>query len=191
MEIDYLGVDPAKKDFRQVRKFNIGKIYLINKRAGRNEINLAEAIGEKFGVTGLQVIKCSKFSLKCRHRGMIIGTPYKCEWFETSIDPEAHEARRIDGLKKSQKKAQAVMKSRKHEGKRNAIAYKGGACSCCGIAYNGENAAIFDFHHRNPKTKELNIGQSLESPMEVLKAELDKCDLVCSNCHRLIHHRGL
>lgn len=45
------------------------------------------------------------------------------------------------------------------------------------------------FHHTNPADKEIEI--SLIRTMPQLKAELDKCILVCHNCHADIHHAKL
>ena len=71
-----------------------------------------------------------------------------------------------------------------------AIQYKGSKCVHCGIPYNGENASIFDFHHVDPSIKDTEVSKILNSPKltETIKKELDKCILVCSNCHRLIHN---
>ena len=71
-----------------------------------------------------------------------------------------------------------------------AIQYKGSKCVHCGISYNGENASIFDFHHVDPSIKDTEVSKILNSPKltETIKKELDKCILVCSNCHRLIHN---
>jgi hypothetical protein len=63
------------------------------------------------------------------------------------------------------------------------IEYKGGSCKICG--YNKCIGAL-EFHHRNPNKKEFNIsGRSIK--FEKIKVELDKCDLVCCNCHRELH----
>ena len=66
-----------------------------------------------------------------------------------------------------------------------AIYDKGGMCCKCGIGFDGDNAVIFDFHHKDPKKKEHNIASI--STWGAMKKELEKTILVCSNCHRLIH----
>ena len=78
---------------------------------------------------------------------------------------------------------------RAHKSKVEAIKLKGGKCSICGVSYNGENASIFDFHHVNSEEKEFNPKRLINNGLteKVLK-ELDKCILVCSNCHRLLHN---
>lgn len=70
--------------------------------------------------------------------------------------------------------------------KKEAILYKGGKCLGCG--YDRCEAAL-DFHHLDPTKKDFRIsvrlgGKGLNAQ---LKAELDKCVLLCSNCHREVH----
>jgi len=63
------------------------------------------------------------------------------------------------------------------------IEYKGGKCCFCN--YNKCVGALH-FHHVNPNEKDFNIGGTNLS-FEKLKKEVDKCVLVCSNCHSEIH----
>lgn len=67
----------------------------------------------------------------------------------------------------------------------------GGECKSCGIKATKENIAIFDFHHRNPDEKEFNLGQNTigNIAFERVKKEAKKCDILCSNCHRLYHFK--
>lgn len=45
-----------------------------------------------------------------------------------------------------------------------------------------------DFHHREPKTKEFGLSiRGLTRSWDKIKLELDKCDLLCANCHRELH----
>lgn len=43
-----------------------------------------------------------------------------------------------------------------------------------------------DFHHRDPKTKKFKISGAvgLGVSFHLLTKELEKCDIVCANCHR-------
>lgn len=70
------------------------------------------------------------------------------------------------------------------------IVLLGGKCTQCGIPYNGKNACIFQCHHRDPKAKEhlLNVGKLWIAWAKILE-EVKKCDLVCANCHFMIHCR--
>lgn len=74
--------------------------------------------------------------------------------------------------------------------KAKCIEHKNGVCSKCGLIYNGTNAPVFDFHHVDPETKDYNIGGMVNRPWPLVEEELDKCIMVCANCHRLIHWEG-
>lgn len=69
--------------------------------------------------------------------------------------------------------------------KQKCVDYKGGCCQQCG--YNKSNAAL-DFHHLDPTYKEFNFSKK-KVKWETLQKELDKCILVCANCHREIHEK--
>ncbi len=68
--------------------------------------------------------------------------------------------------------------------KEKAVAYLGGKCIACGYS---RCVAALNFHHRDGKDKSFGIGGSHCRSWEVIKAELDKCDLLCSNCHAERH----
>jgi DNA-binding transcriptional regulator GbsR (MarR family) len=88
-------------------------------------------------------------------------------------------------IKEKEKKvtnSQSVILWRKRV-KKKLIEYKGGKCEICG--YNKCERAL-QFHHKNPMEKDFSIsGRSLS--FDRLKEEVDKCMLVCSNCHCEIH----
>lgn len=66
-----------------------------------------------------------------------------------------------------------------------AIDYKGGECEDCG--YNKSPSAL-EFHHIDPTMKEFGIsGNGITRSIETIKTELDKCLLLCANCHREEH----
>ena len=77
-------------------------------------------------------------------------------------------------------------------GKKRKIALvdlNGGCCSICG--YSGNYAAL-EFHHTAPTNKVFNLDlRSLSNrAWSVVVAESEKCELVCSNCHKEIHNPG-
>jgi len=75
---------------------------------------------------------------------------------------------------------QAVAK-RRRKLKLMTIELKGGKCQICG--YNKFPGGL-DLHHANGK-KEFGIGEKGYTRSWVkLRAELDKCILLCANCHR-------
>lgn len=64
------------------------------------------------------------------------------------------------------------------------VMYKGGKCERC--RYDKCLSAL-EFHHTDPNEKDFSISNSDKTSFDILKNELDKCVLVCSNCHREIH----
>ena len=71
---------------------------------------------------------------------------------------------------------------RRRKIKAMAIAYKGGKCQLCG--YSRFQGAL-DLHHLNPKNKNFGIAdKGYTRSWKRIEAELDKCILVCANCHR-------
>lgn len=76
---------------------------------------------------------------------------------------------------------------RARKNKALAIEYKGGKCVGESCGYNRYFGAL-EFHHLDSEEKEFGIsGSRLRAFNEKIKKELDKCILVCSNCHREIH----
>ncbi len=66
-----------------------------------------------------------------------------------------------------------------------AVQYLGGKCYNCGY---DKCVWALEFHHRDPTTKEAHwTKMRLWSESRLFK-ELDKCDLLCANCHREVHH---
>jgi len=63
--------------------------------------------------------------------------------------------------------------------------YKGGKCMICG--YKRYLGAL-DFHHRNPKQKDFGLSvKGLTRSWKRIKKEINKCVLLCANCHREVH----
>lgn len=62
--------------------------------------------------------------------------------------------------------------------------YKGSKCVRCG--YDKCKSALH-FHHLVPSTKDFQISGNWGLSWDKVKSELDKCILVCANCHAEIH----
>jgi hypothetical protein len=77
-----------------------------------------------------------------------------------------------------------VSKKRRRTIKLKAVEYKGGNCQKCG--YNKCVEAL-DFHHLNPREKDFTISGNA-GKWENIKNELDKCILLCKNCHAEHHY---
>ena len=69
--------------------------------------------------------------------------------------------------------------------KLQAIEYLGSKCSVCGY---DKCVGALEFHHTDPTQKEFAISRKgYTRAWSKVKEELDKCVLVCANCHREIH----
>lgn len=87
-----------------------------------------------------------------------------------------------DSYKKSRNVKKRILAKKR---KKFAVDYLGGKCQIC--SYDKCLGAL-TFHHRNPKDKKFTVGNLLDYSLKVLKTELDKCDLLCFNCHMELEH---
>lgn len=69
--------------------------------------------------------------------------------------------------------------------KEKAVRYLGGKCQKCGYS---KCIAALTFHHRDPSQKDFQIGGNHSRSWSAIQAELDKCDLLCANCHAEYHY---
>lgn len=95
----------------------------------------------------------------------------QCRAFHASLRPRAD----FDST-------QAVVAWRQRA-KLRAVQYKGGRCQSCG--YNKSVRAL-TFHHIDPTQKDFNVSSSTKA-WSTIKSELDKCLLLCANCHAEVH----
>jgi len=126
----------------------------------------------------------------------------KCER-ELSIDNFPMQARKVDGVKKQSRRTECkdcyneyfrnYMKNNKNhqnrvrQGKRKRqqevtdlkLAV---GCQVCG--YKGCYSSLH-FHHKDPEIKEYSISWGVQRQLsgDNIQKELDKCIIVCSNCH--------
>lgn len=102
----------------------------------------------------------------------------KREWWKRSWAKEDYRQRKYIDYKKRCRKT-----------KQKAVDYKGGKCSRCGYDTCIE---AFEFHHTDPSTKDPKLlngaGINRAKSFETIKPELDKCVLLCANCHREVHY---
>lgn len=58
----------------------------------------------------------------------------------------------------------------------------------CFICKFDKCLSALEFHHIDPKEKEFNFSHAASKSWDSIKSELEKCVLLCSNCHRHFHH---
>ncbi len=122
-------------------------------------------------------LNCSQATVKHWLKKYGISTS-KLKYNMTSEDlNERLKAKRANRVKAVQRRREKIATM--------AIEYKGDKCIECG--YNKCSQAL-DFHHVDPTTNNFGISAGGHTrSWEKVKEELDKCVLLCANCHREVH----
>lgn len=109
-----------------------------------------------------------------------------CEYCKKEFEPLKYGATRIYCFECIPETFKAGNQMRRKI-KEWAVQYKGGQCENCG--YNKCNDAL-DFHHRDKNKKDFCLSdKNLILRWSEIKKELDKCSLLCANCHREEHSK--
>lgn len=102
-------------------------------------------------------------------------------------DPEKQKQAQHESYLK--KKEQYLLYGRSYkESRREYIRQSklGKPCVDCGVHYP---YYVMDYDHRDPTTKTTNLARMPRHSLESIQKEIDKCDLVCANCHRTRTHQ--
>jgi len=90
-----------------------------------------------------------------------------------------------DGRARCRKCSVDAVDKRRRVVKLKAVEYKGGKCQWCGYS---KCVDALEFHHNTPGEKDFSIsGTGVTRSWSKIKIELDKCSLLCANCHREAH----
>jgi hypothetical protein len=73
---------------------------------------------------------------------------------------------------------------RHNKRKDELIDYFGRKCVDCGVI---GSTCIYDFHHKDAKTKKQSVSSLLLYSWKSVLKEAKKCVLICANCHRIRH----
>lgn len=93
--------------------------------------------------------------------------------------------RAAEWQQRNKKKRNIDNSERNRQRKRDAVEAFGNKCHDCGNSYPD---CCFDFHHLDSNSKDMNPSAVLRLSKERRDAELEKCVLLCANCHRIRHH---
>lgn len=63
--------------------------------------------------------------------------------------------------------------------------FERGACAHCDLAVTINNWVVFEWDHIDPTIKSFGLSDARRHSVEDIIKELDKCQLLCSNCHQL------
>ena len=151
-------------------------------------------IGRQLGYTGAGIryhmkkydLFSSNQSIQDKQKVPVVNGKKECKKCHNILPIEDFNVKPSGSLKSYCKKCNnegrySLLKRRKME----IIQKFGNKCSICG--YN-KNIAALEFHHIDPNEKEFHLGSTKTTNLDKLLLEMDKCILVCANCHREIHY---
>lgn len=104
------------------------------------------------------------------------------------LTPEEQEAKRAydrDWYHRNQEKSKAKVRARRAQYVARWKEYKSKlSCQKCGFSHPG----ALHFHHRDPSQKDDNLGSMMGRGVawETLLKEIEKCDVLCANCHAIL-----
>ena len=113
------------------------------------------------------------------------------EWREANAEKLREYRRSWYNRNREQERSKARVRTKKrtHDLKEWFKEYKLTlACKLC----SENHPATIDFHHRDPNVKIRAISEVIRrgwSKEKILK-EIEKCDVLCANCHRKLHYKG-
>lgn len=98
-------------------------------------------------------------------------------------DPQKQKEAQARYFKENQLKIQGAQNNKRNLFRRRVQEIKESTpCVDCGLRYPHY---VMDFDHLPGVEKKFNVGHTaMASSMEQLEAEIGKCEIVCSNCHR-------
>lgn len=90
--------------------------------------------------------------------------------------------------KNKQKHIDTIKEQNKNNKMANRVKFldfmKGKCCAHCGE----DDIVVLEFDHIDPSTKKNTVsnllGQGSYTPWKTIKEEIDKCQILCANCHR-------
>lgn len=101
-------------------------------------------------------------------------------------DPIKQAKRRHEHYLRNKNRFFGAQRQRRKTAKLHVLNIKqqSGGCVC-----GEKHPALLDFHHRNPDEKELTAAKMIQNKWspERIDKELEKCDILCANCHRRFH----
>ncbi|MCU4972228.1 hypothetical protein OB955_05700 [Halobacteria archaeon AArc-m2/3/4] len=108
-----------------------------------------------------------------------VDLPSDLVWEELSVDQRWHY-RNVEWNTERSLRRRSRLRSWLNERKRER------GCSRCGV----DTVACLDFHHIDESSKEMAVGRMVTYGYgkDALRDELEKCAVLCANCHRMAHY---
>ena len=112
---------------------------------------------------------------------------YKDKEKQREASLASYHRRRKSDIERMRLVKNEAKKRRRKENSEYVNALKAQPCVDCGNCYL---PCVMDFDHvRGEKTKNIAFMLINDTSLEKIKEEIEKCELVCSNCHRIRTHQ--
>ena len=122
-------------------------------------------------------LEVSNFRWKNKSKGLLHSQCKDCQKAQEKIH-----------YQESKERQESVRSTAEFQKERNILLVE--KARQCGCKKCGETRSyVLDFHHRDPNEKSNVLAHMIKSSSEAnLTAELEKCDVLCANCHREFHY---
>lgn len=81
------------------------------------------------------------------------------------------------------KKCACEKERSRYQDKKTFIDGQKNCCEKCGDT----RVYVLDYHHRDKEDKQFTIGKFKKGSFALIQEEIDKCAVLCANCHREFH----
>lgn len=161
---------------------SLDKIKKICRVNGINDQNKYQNRFEKYDFTDDEIKEMQLFYNECESTRKV-AKKFGCSRYIVSKYLNINQRKsKLDNDTLKKHRSKSVINWRKDK-KTKLVEYKGGKCQVCGY---DNSLNVLSFHHKDPKEKDFQISSKSYS-FERLKKEVDKCIMVCTNCHIEIH----
>ena len=122
-------------------------------------------------------LEVSNFRWKNKSKGLLHSQCKDCQKAQEKIH-----------YQESKERQESVRSTAEFQKERNILLVE--KARQCGCKKCGETRFyVLDFHHRDPSQKEYTINRMIKSAsFDKLLQEIEKCDVLCANCHREFHY---
>lgn len=87
----------------------------------------------------------------------------------------------------NRKRRQESANEKNYNRKREVVNHFGDQCFDCKQTFP---QCVYQFHHLDPTQKDVNPSYAITSSPTKMWKELEKCVMLCANCHLIRHHGG-
>lgn len=111
----------------------------------------------------------------------------ECTGGVTGTCRQCYNAKTTKWYRENRERRQQAANERNRKRKAEMVNHFGGKCHDCGGVFP---QCVYEFHHLDPSQKDVNPSAALSWSKDRMWDELNKCVMLCANCHK-VRHFGL